>query len=272
MERSIRPLRRRSNGFTVIEVVLGITVIAILARMLIAATDSIGAMTEAGNTEAHLAQESEAALQSILDDLRRSGFQDDINGLPAAESYPYVFEPGTAAGFFAAHDYVPAPQAAQPGDIDFGPIGSIVLCVPSDLDGNGRPEVDVDADGTPELDGNGDGVLSDDASDVAGLWDPARATIDPDTGVVWSRDEVSYVLTASPTGQNELVRLVGNGAAGRRVVARSVERIQFFRNDVSNLDPLSNTVRVELYFRATDADGRLYRTSSEATVKLRNSN
>lgn len=253
-------------GFTLIEMILGVAVLAVLARMLISASDSMSGLTESGNIEARIQRESDRAMGQIMEDLRMSGFE-TVNG----RNYPYVFDGGQADGAFGGFTYQAAPQSAAPGDPDFGVIRSIVLCLPSDFDGNGRPEIDADGDGTPELDGNGDGIVSDDADDVAGIWNPDDASIpDEEKRLVWTHDDVAYVLVAGPTGDSELVRLVANGAVDRRVVARNVERIQFDTSTTAPADVPLGSVRAQLFFRETDSEGRVYRATTEAMVRLRN--
>lgn len=254
------------TGSTLIEMIIGVTILAILARLLIGASAASSAMTEVGNIEGEAFRQSEKAMSQILGDLRRSGFV-QVDG----RDYPHVFEDGEAGVGFEAHDHVPGPMAANAGDGDFGVMRAIVLCLPSDLDGDGRPELDADADGTPELDGDGDGVPTDDAADVAGLWDPQVASIHPDTRVVWSHQDVSYQVTATgPDGENELVRIVADGAGGRTVLARGVERIQFDTPTSSGFEIPGGTVRVRLFFRVRGSDGKVYRSRTESTVRLRN--
>ena len=227
-------------------------------------------VTELGNIEGEVFRQSERAMSRILGDLRRSGFV-EVNG----REYPHVFEPGEAGAGFEVHDHAPGPMAASPGDADFGVMRSIVLCLPSDLDGDGRPELDADKDGTPELDRNGDGVPTDDLLDVGRLWHPSLASIDSDSRLVWSHADVSYQVTATgPGGENELVRVVrgvGSVAGQRTVLARGVERIQFDTSVSSGYVIPGGTVRVRLFFRVRGSDGKVHRSRLESTVRLRNS-
>lgn len=261
---------RQRTGSTLLEMIIGVTILAVLAQMLIGASTASSAVTEAGNIEGEVFRQSERAMSRILDDLRRSGFV-EVDG----REYPHVFEEGEAGPGFEEHDHVPGPMAAAPGDPDFGVMRSIVLCLPSDLDGDGRPELDADRDGTPELDRNGDGVPTDELLDVGRLWHPLLASIHPDTRLVWSHADVSYQVTATgPGGENELVRVVGGvgGLPGeRRVLARGVERIQFDTPDSSGFSIPGGTVRVRLFFRVRGSDGKVYRSQLESTVRLRNS-
>ncbi len=246
--------------------VISVTVIAVLAKMLIMSSEASSTMTSTGNMEARIMSASEKALTRIVEDIRMSGDQ-TLQG----RSYPYVFDNGAAADGFEDYTYIPAPMAALPDDADFGIMRSIILALPSDLDGDGRPELDADGDGVPELDGNGDGVHSDDASDTAALWDPADATISADTRLTWDHSDVSYKVLAGPTGENELVRLVSNGLEGREVLARGVERIQFDTPASAGFTIPTGSVRVRIYFRVTDEEGHVYRSRREAIVRPRNS-
>ena len=175
--------------------------------MLIGASTASSAVTEAGNIEGEVFRQSERAMSRILGDLRRSGFV-EVNG----RDYPHVFEAGEPGAGFEFHGHVPGPMAAAPGDADFGVMRSIVLCLPSDLDGDGRPELDADQDGTPELDRDGDGVPTDELLDVGRLWHPSLASIDPDSRLVWSHADVSYQVTATGPGGER----AGEGGPRRR--------------------------------------------------------
>ncbi|MEM1452750.1 MAG: hypothetical protein AAF957_13170 [Planctomycetota bacterium] len=259
---------RARSGVTLVEMILGITVLAVLARMLVGASDGIGGLTEAGNIEARIQRSSDEALRWIMRDLRNTGYQ-QVDG----KDYPHILVDGVGSGGFGTYTYTPAPSGAQAGDPDFGPTKGIVLCLPSDLDGNGRPELDANANGVPELDGNGDGVVSDSPADTDMHWNPSQASIHPYTKLVWSHEDVKYAVVTGPTGENELVRFIGNGVGGRRVIARSIDRIEFDTQISAGADGSfhPDSVRVRLFFRATDSDGHVYRSRSEATVRLRNS-
>lgn len=258
---------RLRAGFTLIEMIIGVTILAVLAKMMISATGSVGGLTETGNLEAKLMRYGDSAIQAIVKDLKMSGFQ-EIDG----RDYPYVFDDGLATGDFSDLAYVPSEGDADPGDLDYGVHRSIALCLPSDLDGNGRPEMDADGNGVPELDGNGDGIPTDESADVNGLWSYSpNAEIHADTRLVWSHDDVTYAVMDGPTGEHELLRLVNGGADGSKVVARSVERLVFDTPASSGAVVPLGSVRVRIYFRAYDAEGHVVRAMREATVRLRNS-
>ncbi|MEZ6013961.1 MAG: prepilin-type N-terminal cleavage/methylation domain-containing protein [Planctomycetota bacterium] len=254
------------SGFSLVEIVVVVTVLAMLARMLITTTESMSRVTSTGTIEGVLQGEGEDALRSLVKDLRQSGFQ-TVGG----KEFPYVFDGGAPTNLdFALHAYPAAPPTAQPNDPDFGVQRSLVLVLPSDLDRDGRPELDADLDGWPELDGNGDGVYTDDPADVDHLWDENLNTIHPATGLVWSNAEVSYVVVVLADGSRVLQRRVNNDVATARVVARHVERIQCDTPESSGWTIPLGAVRVRIYFRATDDDGRIYRSRNEVTVRLRN--
>ena len=133
-------------------------------------------------------------------------------------------------------------------------------------------EIDVDGDGIPELDGNGDGVVSDEPEDVQGIWDERAHTISAGSRLVWSHEDIAYMVLESAAGENELVRLVSNGEGEREVLARSVERLTFETSQPGAASVSAGTVRVRIDFRATTDSGHLFRTHSEALVRLRNNN
>ena len=253
-------------GSTLLEMIISVTVLAVLAKMLVLSSEASSTMTSTGNMEARVLNASEKALGRIVQDLRMSGEQ-TLQG----RSYPYVFDAGVADDGFEDYSYIPGAMAALPDDADFGVMRSIVLALPSDLDGDGRPELDADGNGVPELDVNADGVHSDDASDTGGAWDPALATVDPETGLVWDHSDVTYKVLIGPTGENELVRLVSNGLEGREVLARGVDRIQFDTPASAGFTIPTGSVRVRIYFRVKDEEGHVYRSQREAIVRPRNS-
>jgi len=258
--------QHQRRGFTLLELVIVITVLSMLARMLVTTSESMSRITSTGTTVGVLQGEGEDALRQITNDLRRSGFE-TVDGL----EYPYVIDDGAPIDpSYALHAHAAAPLTAQPEDPDFGPRRTIVFVLPSDLDRDGRPELDADRDGWPELDGNGDGVPSDAAEDVEHLWDGAENTLHPETGLVWSHDEVSYVVVVLADGSRVLQRRVNNDAASARIVARYVERVQFDTPESSGWVVPLGAVRVRIFFRSTDADGHIFRARNEVTVRLRN--
>ena len=243
------------------------SVLGILARALVLTSEGVSRMTSTGNINAVLQEEGESALREIIADLRRSGIhQGEVNGT----WYPYYFEDGVADAPFTVHSHPPADSEADADDSDFGPNREIVFVLPSDLDDDGRPDVDTDDDLTPELDGDGDGTRTDSASDTNGIWDPARNTVHPESGVVWSHDEISYVVITGPDGVNYLERRVnGDPASGRRI-ARYVERVVFEDAAAAGITDSLESVRVRIFLRKRDDSGLLFRRSAEVWVKLRN--
>lgn len=258
--------RRHRRGFTLLELVIVVTVLTMLARMLVTTSESMSRITSTGTNVGVLQAEGEDALRQIIDDLRRSGFE-TVDGL----EYPHVFDDGAPLDpNFALHAHAAAPPTAQPSEPDFGAQRSVVLVLPSDLDRDGRPELDADRDGWPELDGNGDGMHTDEVEDVGALWDPALNTIQPETGLVWAHDEISYVVVVLADGSRVLQRRVNNDPATARVIARHVERVQFDTPESSGWTVPLGAVRVRLFFRSTAAEGHIFRARNEVTVRLRN--
>ncbi|MCB9906334.1 MAG: prepilin-type N-terminal cleavage/methylation domain-containing protein [Planctomycetes bacterium] len=255
-------IRTRRTGFTLIEVLLTASILGVLARSLILLADGMGSMSQAGGSLSLLQLEASKAQDAIMEDLRRSGLR-TVGG----KSFPHVFEGGLPGPGFEIHGYAPSNQAAQPGDLDFGPQRSVVFLLPADLDGDGRPDMDADLNGTPELDGNRDGILSEDGADL-GPWDPAQATIDPETGLVWSLSEWGYAVVDGADGRPYLERRRG-GALQKRV-AKDVERMFIETCAQTGYQIPANALRITLFLRRTDTDGVVYRHSVQWVVSLRN--
>ncbi len=261
----MKPIHRDSkrNGFTLLEVVMSATILGILARSLIMLSTGMSSMSQSGGSLSLLQHEATKAQEAILEDLRRSGLR-----VVGGKAFPHVFtgpDPGDPA--FSVHAYVPAPQSAGPGDVDFGPMGSVVFLSPADADGDERPDMDVDRNGTPELDGNRDGNLTEDPSDQ-GSWDPALYDIDPRSGLVWNRAEISYVVVRGPDGENYLERRI-DGNLDRRV-AKDVERLLVEDSEDTGFQIPSNALRVSLFLRRTDVHGAVYRHGVQWVVSLKN--
>ena len=258
----------RNAGLSVVEIVLVASILGLLARALIEATTSMSRVTSSGNVESLLQERGERALRTIVQDLRRSGYLADV-GAGGLRAYPYTFDAGVADDpLYAHHDHAPAMKEADPGDPDFGPDREIVILLPSDFDDDERPDLDLDLNGVPELDGNGDGVRSEDASDTVDFV-PDQATIRPDTGLIWSHDEISYVLVTRPDGENYLERRVNGAAAGARRLCRGVERV-VFDHDEDDFSLPQGSVRVRLFLRERNENGTVHRRTLESTVRLRN--
>ena len=268
MKPRIQQIRARAqSGFTLVELLITTGILGMFAWLTVDASESSSSMTEMGNIQGEMIRQSERAMKQILDDLRHSGFV-TVDG----KDYPHLFDGGVAGVDFNDYDHVPGNMSATPDDADFGVMRSIVLSLPSDLDGDGRPELDADGNGIPELDGNGDGLPTDDADDIAGLWNANQVTIDPTTRLSWDHEDVAYIVTATGQGgENELVRVTGGLATGqRRVLARGVERIQFDVAETSSFSIPGGTVRVRLFFRLRASDGKVYRSQYEVTARPKN--
>lgn len=258
------PAARR--GLSLVEVALVASILMFLARALVETSTSMSRVTSSGSTQALLQEQGERALEAILADLRRSATV-TLDGA----SYPYVFEDGEAEPPFDAHDHVVSDQEADANESDYGVMRELVLVKPADLDGNGIPDLDMDVDGWPEFDGDGDGTTSEEPADYVGVdWDPAENTIDTDTGVVWSHQEISYVTVTHPDGINYLERRTDADPSSARRVARDIELVQFDTWESSGYTIAMNSVRVRIFLRRRTQEGALFRHQVEAVVKLRN--
>ena len=230
--------------------------------------------------------------------------------------------PGGRVGFDAVefsergHAHAPVPilgaeaYAATLGLESGDPLvqAALVLALPADQDEEGRPDMDVlgpgglaGPDGIPELDCNGDGRLSQDTSDLVhpapfkGL-DEQRVTIDPVTRLVWSRNEVSWIVREGAGGQRELVRRIRDLRLPTsapdypfrvEVIARDIdwfdvkyaEDLQYWDRpeeleggalDGSSADALvpANALVVTLWMRGIDRQGHPHHFRTEAIARL----
>ncbi|QDU67823.1 PilW family protein [Engelhardtia mirabilis] len=151
-----------------------------------------------------------------------------------ALDYPHFFDGTPDANYGAPeHAHEQPTKVAEAGDLDFGPNREILFLLPADIDANGTPDVNP-----------ADGSL---------MWD--------------TDDLVSYTVVTGLDGRNTLLRRETDG--GSRVIARDVERFNVEDWTINPILP-PNAVRVQIYFRARDDDGREYRYRTESWVSLRN--
>lgn len=256
--------RNARAGFSLIEVMLSISILAILAQALVEAADGMANLTSSANTQALLQAEGQAAIAALLGELEESGLV-DVNGA----DYPHVFDSGLPGPAFAAHQHVPGAQEASAGERDFGVPHAVVFLRPSDVDLDGRPDLDLDLDGTPELDGDGDGVRSQSAADLVD-WDAAEHTIDAGTGLVWSHTERALLVVTAPDGANRLVLRTDADAATDRFLARDVELLEIETAPETGFEIPTNALRLRVHLRRRDDQGVLYRHRVELVVRLRN--
>ena len=133
-----RPLQgRRPGGFSLPEVLVVSGILLVVGGAVTAVLARARGLAVTGGELAGLEERSERALHRIVQDLRRSGF-DQVDGI----DYPYLFEDGNALPPFENHAHAPAAKQAVAGDPDFGPNREIVLVLPADDDGDGIPDID----------------------------------------------------------------------------------------------------------------------------------
>jgi hypothetical protein len=217
----------RKAGLTLVEMTLSVTLMFIVSGTLVLAMESMGSLASTTQIKANLQTMADDALFDIVKDLRQSSTI-EIGGA----TYPYVFDGGVPGIDFIIHAHDPAVESAEPGDSDAGPDREVVLLLPADADGDGRPDVDV----------NGD--------------------------LVWDMDEVSYTVRTRADEVNTLERRV-NGL-NPRVIGRYVERIVVDTAESSSFVIPLGSVRVRLFFRQLNKDGVLLRYTNEAVIAMRN--
>lgn len=219
--------RTTRSGFTLIELLIGMSLLFLLTAGLIGSVASLRGLTVAGSVDSQLQDMGVQAMNSILPDLKRSGFD-----APGGVSYPYLFDDGVAGAPFQGHSHAAAVKHAVAGDPDFGVNRELVFLRLRDADGDGVPDLDLQ------------GMR------------------------VWDASVVSYVVVTRNDGTNVLQRRVNAG--NPRIVARHVERITFDDNASSGFVVPLRAIRVRIWFRRQDEQGRLHRFFTEATVDLRN--
>ena len=180
-----------------------------------------------------------ASNASVMESLETRGVRalqrisSDLRRSGFGGGYPHLFVDSGAAGIFAAHAHPPAVKVAEDGEYDFGPNREIVFRLPLDADGDGVPDVD------------GDGALT------------------------WDASEFSYVVVTNAEGVNVLERRVDAG--NPVVIARHVERIAFDDSATAGAAAVPlNAIRVQIFFRQADEQGRVARYATETVIWLRN--
>jgi prepilin-type N-terminal cleavage/methylation domain-containing protein len=226
----MRRLHRRRGGFTLIEAMISLAILGIMGVAFTSSMRSMANLTHAGKARSNVQREGASALETIMEDLRWSGFV-TAGGL----DYPYLFANGEPDADFDRHKHAVPPGEAQSGDYDYcdGLVREIVLVLPQD----------DDQDRIPDL--------------------------DPGTGVLlWSADEISYVLGVDARGDTVLERRVN--AKKPDAIAHGVERVIFDDAESSGFEIPNDAVRVRIYFRVKDEVGREVRYSVEGMARLRN--
>lgn len=222
----------RRAGFTLLELMIGSTILLLLAGSVWETLHSMKRITIVGTVETHLQKQSEKALGAIFSDLQVSGRVED-----AGTVFPYSFSEGEPDDFHDPnewHNHEPAVKTGDPKmDEDAQPDSELIFLVPADVDANGVPDVD-----------------------------PVEGEL------LWDTDTVSYSVRTLADGTNCLMRKAGGDLPV--VIARDVERIDFEVFGDPGAGLLVDQVRVSLFFRDTDEDGRIYRQRMTAVVRMRN--
>jgi len=179
--------------------------------------------------------ETQANLQTMADDALFDMVADlrrSSNLEFGGVAFPYVFDGGEADAAFADHSHAAAGGEAADGDADAGPDREVVFLLPADVDSDGRPDVD----------GNGN--------------------------LEWDMREVSFTVRTGEDGVNRLERRIDG--ANPITIGRYVERLVVDTSESSGFVIPLDSVRIRLFFRRLDRDGKLLRYSNEAVVALRN--
>jgi hypothetical protein len=146
--------------------------------------------------------------------------------------YPVIFEGGDPGPNHPGLEHEPALGHSVEGDPDFGPDREIIFLLPMDADGDRRPDVDEEG------------------------------------RLVWSPDEISYVVVTRADGENHLERRV-NGLDPRSL-CRFVERLVIDDSESAAFEIPMGCVRIRLFLRKRDERGTVHRYFTEGIVALRN--
>jgi len=220
--------KQQRAGFTLLDILLAMAIMTFLIAAFGRTVASMMRTQDGMDTATRLQEMSSEALREILGDLRRSG-RVSVGG----KDFPYLFEDGVADdAAFAIHDHPAAMQEALPTEVDFGPNREIVFVLPDDADMDTRP--DVSAGGQ----------------------------------LLWSADEISYVVIPDGAGLNQLQRRVNGGDPQR--ICSNIERITFDDFESSGFQVPLGAIRVEIWFRLDDPTGLTYRHHRAAMVRLGN--
>jgi hypothetical protein len=130
-------MRTSRSGFTVLELVIGATILLLLVGSLMQSVASMSRGATYASIDSELQAMSERAVRSILRTLKPSGAT-----TIGVDQYPYLFDDGNAQGDFAGSAHAPAAKHGVAGDADFGPNREIVFLQPADADADGRPDID----------------------------------------------------------------------------------------------------------------------------------
>ncbi len=234
LARGWRNAAQGRRGLTVLELMIGSSILILLGLGIATSTATMEEMTFQSGVDDHLQHQARKAREALSTDLRLAGeLSVSIDG--AALDYPHLFEPGDLDSKYGGfeHDADPAPKAAEPGDVDFVEDRGVLMLMPADADEDGAPDFSLIT-----------GELS------------------------WAHDErVSYTRRWSSDGRSSLVRTLDGGQA--RIVARDVEYFRCEMNSPQAPEVPLGAVRVRIGFRAADPDGVTHRHALEFLVRMR---
>jgi Tfp pilus assembly protein PilE len=247
---------RALSGFTMVELLVGTTILFVLAAALTQSVSSMKKLTVHGTVDSELQNMAERSLAAITLDMKHSGFA-SVAGTP----YPYLelldgVPTGASAASFAIHAHAAPAHSAQAGDSDFGPNREIVFLAPQ------FSEMKRLSDGTniPVADATPVGLT------VVKIY--AVPTIDGSGNMAWNGIDYSYVVVQHADGVNYLERR--ENGVNPVVIAHHVERVTFESNAQDLFKIPLNAVRARIWLRMRDDNGRMHRAFAEAMVALRN--
>ncbi|MEM7515806.1 MAG: type II secretion system protein [Planctomycetota bacterium] len=130
-----------SSGMTLLETAVVSALLFIVLGTLAQALSGVRSAAAADDVRAELQRQAERAMQSIVTDLRSSGFASQ-GGL----DYPALFDATEPPIEFEHHQHAPVAKAARTHEADWGPNREIVFLLPADDDLDGRPDIDANGE------------------------------------------------------------------------------------------------------------------------------
>ena len=223
-----RTATRSRTGFTLLEVVISVSIFAAMFVVILALLNATRNLTHTGETQVDLQEYSRRALEKVMDDLRQTG-RTTVNGLQYPRWGNFSSTPSTT---------VVGVSGTIPSHILYTPYGispTVGCGVPLLYCGNSgyfnHPAVPTHVSSTPEWQEASREIIYLLPNTLAG------APVDANGNIVWNPDEVALLVVQDPqTKINQLVRRIHSNSGGTdttEVIANDVDR--FVVEDIGSL-------------------------------------
>ncbi|MBI1850907.1 MAG: hypothetical protein HYR85_11235 [Planctomycetes bacterium] len=242
---------KRRHGFTIIEIVLSLSVASVIFSSLYVVVLGLRSYFDTGNVAAALEEDGRRIMRTLISELRQTGI---VEG--GAVNYPAIYE-----------------RSAAPMD-DSNQRGALVATLSlrdSDLGGQ---VFDPNAGTRADLYRNREStelafkhLAVRELHDANGNAYYAPRLNNANGDILWSDNEYSYLVTIDPTGIPQLERRIDG--QNPRVIGHYVRKVVF--ESISHDPTISYNQIVIVLYMARRVAGRLVTVDVEGTVNLRNS-